>query len=263
MTVDQATTPTGEENRADIPIDPAGVVFDEGQVPEPETNQQPVEGTDEKKQTSQDAINKKFNRLTFEKYEAQRKFEEIEKKNQALEAKLNKPYGDSPPVRPDPLDTDYDQKVVDYEKQKEIYDRQLGAEEYKKQISAEKKQTEVHGLVSNMYEKAGTYGISQFELSQAEKIVSDNLNSPEVAMFLLKHDDSPLIVKHLANSGEDLAKRRGMTPIDAALYIDKVVSQSAQALKPKTSTAPAPLTIPDGKGAGEKQNEYLKDVNFE
>lgn len=259
MTEEQSNTPTGEENQADTPTNQDGVVFD-GEA------QDPTEQTDQKKeaipQEVQDKINKKYNRLHFEREEMRREKEALAKRNQELEAKLNKPP-DKDLAPPDPYAEDYQDQLNRYQEAlKQNYIRQ-GEEQLRAKMTQEQNRATVQEKVKTMYKKADKYGISSYDLKDAENKVSGILQNPDIAMYILEHNESPLIVKHLANSVEDLFKVKDMPTAQAAVYIDNVIKQNAQALKPKASNAPKPLEIPEGRGAGKKENPFLVGVEWE
>ena len=280
------TPPAGQEpsgGRADDKL--SGVQFDDGEELEtpsddiqtagtvPEDQQIPPE-TPAAKEINQEAVDKKINKLTFEKHEEIRKREEVEKTLKEAQERLAKLEGkgqvvEVPPM-PDPTDIDYDQKLVAREEaiaanakleaQRETA-KQAQEEAYQKQIEANAAEVQKH--VETMYSGAKDLGVKEDELKEADARVARFINDPELAKFIISQPDSALLVKHLASSANDLTKISQMNPIQATAYLVTTVIPAAAKLKPGVTKTPPPIDVPSGKGGGESQSPFLTGVILE
>ena len=294
----EKTEPTGAESPAEGNDHLDGVIIEEGaedpitntpedkdsSSPPPqgaaseeeETQPEAGEHTPEKREVNQEAVNKKFNRLTFEKHEALREKEAAERRAEELERKLAEVTQTAeeveiPPL-PDSFDADYEAKM---KARDEAIAKKAQADADKAKAEAEKVaaanaaqeaiQKEMAANVAKMHESAKANGIKPEDLAKAEDIVAPYLPpGPDVARFLLEQDNADLIITHLSGSAEELVKISQMDPLRAAAYITSTVIPQAIKLKSAgASAAPPPLDVPSGRGAGESESPYLDGVSFE
>jgi len=261
------------------------VVYDDGeeegvtdQAPEtPETPETSEVKVEEKKEDdggiNQEKVNKKINKLTFEKFEERRKREALEKEHEKTLAELKKLKGEDdeiviPPL-PDAYDPNYETKLAErdqalQEKAKKAAEIELTKQ--REQDELKRKQDaarEVYITKANtMFEAGEKMGISKEEMQKAEGVVTTFIHQPELAQFILDQEDSALIVNHLANNIDELAEIGQMSPIRASAYIATHVVPAAQKFKPAVSNTPDPLEIPKGKAAG-NEDPYMKGVTLE
>lgn len=245
----------------------------EEQEAAPQEQQETTEET-ETKPINQEAVDKKINKLTFEKHEAKRAAEAAEKRAAEAEAKLKEAQGAADdivvPEMPDTFDSEYQakvkardeaiQKLAQANAQKEILQKQQADE---LQAAAEAKTQAINNAVTKMYADAKDLGVTDEELKEADKTVANYINDPDLATFMLNLDESALVVKYLASSAQELETLQGMSSIEASAYIATTVVPAAAQLKPNVTTTPDPITIPKGKAGGEKKDPFLDGVEFE
>lgn len=232
-------------------------------------------GLDDETKTpiNQEAVNKRINTITREKYEEKRKREAAEARIAALETdmeKLKTPESVVIPPMPDQFDEDFDQKVAAREsaikesaalKAKKDLAFQTQQQEIQRQQAAGQK--EINDLVDGMYSKSEELGIKKSELKEHDDKVALYIQDPQLAKFILGLDDSPLVVKYLAENPVALDKIASMNPLLAASHISTTIVVEAAKLKPGVTKTPDPLNIPGKKGAPPKTSEYLEGVTME
>jgi hypothetical protein len=222
---------------------------------------------------NQEAVNKRINELTKEKYEERRKREALEARLTELERAKEKTAVEKEievPPMPDPYDPQFQALVAERdkaieEKAKADAAKQSRAEEQKR-LEQQKEQdiaTRIQEQAKAMFDKGVEYGIKQEDLQQADKTVAMFVKDPSLAQFILSQDESALLVKHLASDISELEKISQMDVASSAAYIATQVLPKVGKMKPATPGAPDPLKVPRGKGGGEAQSPYLKNVTFE
>ena len=278
--------PTEAENPAEseqpTEYDLQGVEMDSGEEPEETPEElEPQEGVPsepeqtEPKPMNQEAVNKKIDRLTFKRHEERRKREEAESRIAKMEAELNrykKPEQGlvTVPELSDPFDSNFEIRLREREQALQHNARvtvrqQLEAKRQQEQakIETERAQQEVMDLSTKMYSKAEKAGIAKDELQGYEQRVAMFVKSPELARFIMGHEESALIVKYLASNVTQLENISTMNPVNAAAHIVSSVVPNVNTLKPTPTKTPAPVDVPGGRGAAESESKFLEGVKFE
>lgn len=252
--------------------------FDLGEDTQDMINAETSEETDEEEQKpekpiNQEAVQKRIDEITFEKYEEKRKREELEKKLADLEEKINKQEAAKEdiviPDLPDVYDDDYDEKIKARDaaigKAAEIRARKKIEEDQIKQETSRQwalKQKKILENVEKMYASAPEYGITKEELQVADTRICQFIKDPGLAEFIVSQKDAALIVKYLSSSATELEKISSLNPLDASVYIATKVTTDAKKLKPGVTKAPDPIDIPKGK-AKPKTNRFMEGVKLE
>lgn len=261
--------PTDAENQANDVAEDDFVTDDQQSLEE-------TEGEQEKQEefVNQEAVNKRINAITFEKYKEKRKREKLESELAELRAKIEKQEAEKEDIKipdmPDVYDSDFEQRVREREdairRAAEIQaEKKLRKDREQKELTRkmETYQKQVLEKVDAMYTKAKKYGISKDDMEQAERIVAGfTNNNSDLAAFLIGQDEAPLIVKYLSESAVELEKIQGMHPLQASVYITNEVTPKATKLKPGLTQTPDPVELPKGK-ARSKVNPFLKGVQLE
>lgn len=244
--------PTEAENQSDEVEIEAGEQEPEQQ--QPDEKEAPAEDPEKLKK----AFDKKIARMTFQRKEEERRRIEAEEKLKKFESKP-KAKSDIP----DAYDPNYEAKLNEYIKTEaeRIAESKLQVEQ--RQAALRQEQEQIAKSIEKMRAGATRYGITADELDEADKRVAMFIRDPQLARYILSHDKSPLIIKHLANSIDELESISGMNAVDAAAYIASTVAPNAEKLRPKVTKTPKPLDIPKGRGAGEKKDRFLEGVTFE
>ena len=266
---------TDTENQAKDEFD--NIDFGDEDVPsETPTDQSPTEkqAPDDKEEfINQEAVNKRINEITFQKYEEKRKREELEAQLDQLKKKLeaqNKQSEDIEiPALPDVYDDDYAEKLKQREaalqKAAEIKARKAMMQEQEQRILTERikrQQDEISKKAQEMFDNGKKLGISEEELTKADQTVAAFIKDAGLAKFILDQKDSALIVKYLSSSATELEKLSVMDPIHASVRIATKIAPQAMKLKPDITQTPDPLEIPKGKPVPQ-DDPYLKGVSFE
>ena len=112
--------------------------------------------------------------------------------------------------------------------------------------------------------KALELGIKQDELQAAGNAVAGYGLSDDLVMHILADSDGPLITKHLAANPQDGYQLATMSPYTVGQFLDGIKTK-ASALKPKTSSTPAPATNLQGNGVDPEAGKYthIKGAKFE
>lgn len=268
----QDPQPTDGSNQA-----PDEMSMDFGDTPEQEETQTPSDEKEEPaepepKYINQEAVDKKINKVVYEKHEERRKREEIEQKFAKLQAELEKQRAAQQEVQipdmPDLYDDDFEAKL----KIREEALSKAAAVRARKEFLEEQRQKDLHAKaqaenakiskqVDAMYKNAKDFGMTKDELDAADRTVSGFIQNQSLARFILAQKDSAGIVKYLASSPTEMEDIRQMDPMDASVYIATRIAPQAAKLKPGITQTPDPIDIP--KKESSAGNDYLKGVTFE
>ena len=210
-------------------------------------------------QTNQDAVNKAIGKQHAKFREEQRLRQTsdnalAEANRKLAEFEANKPAL-SVPDMPDPYEDGFEEKMrvrdaaVVAKANSDAQSAQVVNQQQAQQAAAERDKVEASKVVVAAYkEKATTLGVDSEVLTAAENQVVNYGIQTDQLQFILGKDDGPLIMQHLAANPMDLDDLSRMSPFQAATFINSTLSQKAAALKPKQSTAPAPLEPLSGNG---------------
>lgn len=200
------------------------------------------------------------------------KFRDSERAHEETQARLNKAEGrigefeasqPAPviPPMPDSFDEDFDAKVT-------IRDAAIRADaEFKRDQSlvaqanenaandrALAQQNQGIQYAQTLEANAVKLGIKQDDLNQASLAVGAYKLDPGLVVELMTHDDGPVMIAHLAANPLELDALRSLPLGQAFSMLHSTVLEGAQALKPKTSSAPPPPDVLSGNGAREEKN---------
>ena len=220
-----------------------------------------------------DGVQKAINKQHAKYREEERKRIEIEKKLEDANNKLEKFEAEKKeviiPDMPESWDEDFETKQAAREdaiKRQATQEAQnnvaLEQQNAQKEAAQKAEQERFGNLVNDYTAKIVPLGLSPEEIRVAgEKVVEYGI-SGDVAEFILKQEDGPLITKYLADNPIVLDDLRNLPPIDAAFKINSEIKAAASLLKPQASTAPDPAETLTGRGAGEQVSPLIKGVTF-
>jgi len=253
-----------KEERTELAID-FGETEQEEKVESQETEAQ------EDSPINQEAVQKRIDKITFQRYEEKQKREEAEKRAQELEERIkslensinNVPIKEVPAL-PDPLDDNFEQALKEREaiiKQNAIEESKLDFQRESKEAQLKKQeeqnQQELVKLVNKVYSDAEKIGMTKDDMLEADRTVSLFVKDPSLSRFILEKGAGT--IKALASNIADLEAIGKMDAISAASYITSKVLPKQNS----TPETPEPLDIPSGKGATEKVSPFLKGVKLE
>jgi hypothetical protein len=216
------------------------------------------------KQKSNDAFNKQYGEkkqlerdLALAK-EQNSKFEQAERERQAAQV------GDIPAM-PDAFDDDFDAKVkvrddalvaqANYNATNQAY---LNQQQQTQQQAALAKQQAGQKVLQEHNSRVKELGIKPEAMMAAENTVMNYGMSNELLTHIAGMTDSPLVINHLAANpveGYELANMAISNPYGVSAYLSGI-AEKASALKPKTSSTPAPATNLEGNGVDPEAGKY-------
>jgi len=234
----------------------------------------PVEGESEQQvdevAVAQEKANAAFNKQYGEKKQLERdlaaqrevnaKFEQAERERQAAAV------GDIPNL-PDRFDFDTDEEFNAANKRRDdaiiaqtnytaSNNAYLQQQQLNQQQAAQAKAKQFNESVNSYTSKAVELGIKQEELKAAGDAVAGYGLSDDLVMHILSDSDGPLITKHLAANPQDgyQLAQMGFSPAAGNFLND--IKAKASALRPKTSSTPAPATNLTGNGVDSEAGKY-------
>ena len=223
---------------------------------------------------AQEKANAAFNKQYGEKKQLERDLaaqrEENAKYQQAERDRQQAAVGNLPDF-PDEFDDNFEEKKAEYlnalqaqanfNATNNAYEQQQQASQ---QQAAQAQQVKAHESMASYSQKATELGIKPEELQAAGNAVMQYNLSNDLTMHILNDPDGPLITKHLAEHAQDgyQLAAMGFSP-DAGRFLDGI-KVKASALKPKTSSAPAPATNLSGNGVAIDPNKgYVGGATYE
>lgn len=227
-----------------------------------EENAQPEQiadaGTAEKEDATKESgpdYQKIIAEKAFEAREAKREKKELAERLAALE-KQNEPKEPSVPSIPDRYDFDtdeeYNQAIA--KRDQALIERsqfkateQLKAQQEQSAIKAEAeaKQKELNEKVGVYSGRAKEFNIDQAEMTQIGNVLEAYELRPDIVEAILDDESGPLIAKYLASNPQQVQALNSSTWQNGATIYGQV-KESASALKPKVTSAPAPADVLKG-----------------
>lgn len=204
-------------------------------------------GSDTDKGKESDAVQRRINKITAEKYELRRQLEEERKKREELESA--KPLKKEPKL--DDPDINYDQdKLVE-----RIVAHRL----------QEQKQTTTKPQVDPVKaEKVAAFSqkLADFKSTAPdyEQVVSQMPIGQNASDAILEMDNGPAVAYYLAKHLDVVDELNSLTPVAAILRVQEL-SKKLQPASPKISTAPEP--VESVKNGGGKVTKNTDDMSIE
>jgi hypothetical protein len=192
------------------------------------------------------------------------KFREEERKRIAAEERLQQLEDERiqamrpvvPPM-PDRYDDDYEEKVkardekireaLEFDRQEQERTAQRG---YAQQQKNAEKMQELQKNAASYAQRAEKLGMTKEQLAKAGAAVQQIGLDDSVAMQILKDDFGPLITKHLAENPGTAVDLAYMSPVEAAIYIERNIRPKVAVRKRKKSKTPPPRD----KGRGQRRS---------
>lgn len=112
-------------------------------------------------------------------------------------------------------------------------------------------------------DNATKLGIKIDDLVKASEVIGDYKLAPELVEELMTNEDGPVMMAHLAANPLELDALRSLPLGRAFNMLNSTVRQSAQTLKPKTSSTPPPPDVLSGNGVPEQGDPRIEGIQFE
>lgn len=223
------------------------------------------EEAEELDEYSQDKVNARFGELTKKRREAERLAEERERENRELKQKLREqsepkvpPMPDADALTPDEYETAVRKRddAIRARAKWEAENQQAAQENQSyEQQKAYQKQQEVVKTANTYNSRAKKLGVKPEELQQAAATISSIGIHDDVVMDILEREEGPLITKYLGDNVNQLIEISSMSPVKAALYIERKVLPKVRKTKRKSKTPTPPSKVNGGtaQGKGDKR----------
>lgn len=228
----------------------------------PEVNTATVEGVDgvdaAPEEINQEAVNKRIAEKHRGMKDAERAQVAAEKQRDDLQRQLDEANKKPAPVIPDAPDQ-FDDNFATLQANRELAIQQKAQFDHEQQLltdsanraaqaAVDKKNQEAETTRLGFVDRTKELGIDINTIDVAGKTLTSFGIGDELGSYLMKDADGPLIVNYLANNLQHLESVAGMSPMDAAVFIQTTVRPEAQKLKPKQTEAPDPAVILTGNG---------------
>lgn len=214
------------------------------------------ENDEDGKPINQEAVQKKIDKVVFQKHEALRAKEAADLENAQLKARLAELEKKAPieiPPMPEAFDPEFDTKVAERDKAIQAKAKAEAAEEAIKRAEEEQQQqfeqnrlNSIQTNVKRMRDQGKKMGMSDDDMNQADSRVAMFIKNPDVANFILNQENSMAIITKLAASVTELEKVGSMDAPSAAVYIATKVAPEAVKMR-QTADLPEPFDILSGK----------------
>ncbi len=239
------------------------------------TEAQPEQNSEAAKPVNQEAVNKRFNEITAQKYEFKSRAEAAEQKIQELEARLSaqpvETLAQTPAqtvAMPDPnLQFDnpeqwqaemaeYNRKIATEAAQKTFDERQrIAAQDAEKARQREQLQQDQLKKQQAVAQSALNAGIDMDEVDKAAGVLSGRGINYGLVDMISQHEQSAALFTHLAQNPADYDQVNGLTnPYEMVRKLDEM---SKNALQRKVTLAPDPVQTLTGMPARE-QTDFEK-----
>ncbi len=222
---------------------------------------------------NQEAVNKAIGKQHAKYREEERKRiqvqHDLDEANRKLGEYQSKEQVVNVPAMPDQYDDNFDALMVTRDaaiaKKAQSDGQAVYVQQQKQAAEQTAQQTERDRLgvmLSDYNGNATKLGLDMASVEQAGNVVGASV-SQDVAQFLLGDTEGPLITTYLAANPLELDEVRHMSPMQAAVALSGKIREKAQALKPRSSSAPDPSEQLRGNGAQKKEHPALNGVIFE
>lgn len=208
-----------------------------------------------------DKVQVRINKLTAQRYEAERKADAAEKRLQEMEASKPAPVveTEAAPVLPDDM---YDDEAMrKYHVDTAAYNRKVaedaGKSAYQKQQEAANQtaqQAAQQESISTYVSNAQRDGVDLDKLKSAEKVLLDSGIKPELGQYLMTDPNGAKIAEYLHDNPVEMHEILSMNPMSAAVKIASEIKAKALSTTPKVSNAPDPIEAINGGGYVEKDD---------
>ncbi len=249
---------------------------DSTDVEESGTETEETDASDKDQGTiNQESVNKKINKLHFEKKSAEEDKAKAEARALELEKKLaeaTKEELPEVPGLPDYMDPQYAEKmqqrdeiIVQHSREQAKLDAANAANAAKQQEQANAAVTKITEAKTSFSAVAAQVGLDDKLVTAAEETLVKYIpGKQELAMHLLTSETGPLDVLYLSQNPVEMEKISKMSDINAAMYIANNITPKSGKLAAQTKTnAPKPMTVPAGGSKSASDDPILAGATFE
>ena len=224
-----------------------------------------VDEAADKKAATQQLINDRIGKVTFQAKQAERERDElreqIAKRDEEDRAAEAARAGDIPSI-PNELDDDFAEKMAERDaairRQTQFEASQANYQQQQKDqqaLAQQQVQAEQQKTLIAYNARAAELSIDAQELQAAENAIVSFGVTGDLASHIMSDPDGPLIVKELAANPSDAMTLINLSPFQQGAYLDQIKAK-AEALKPKPTNTPAPSDVLTGSGAQVDAGKY-------
>lgn len=200
-------------------------------------------------------VQKRIDKLTAKKYEAERKAADLEAKLAKFEAEKPIPQGETleaPSLPEDMYDEEsmrkYHKDMISYTQKAAQSASKSTFEERQKTDQEAKAQAAQQEVISKYAQNAIKDGVDLEKLKVAEQTLNNSGVSPELGQYLMNDVNGGKIVEYLHDNPAVMHEVLSLDPVSAGIKIANEVKANALSTTPKVTNTPEP--IPDIKGGG-------------
>ena len=216
---------------------------------------------------NQDAINKKFAKLTFERRQKERENQELLDRLAQYE---KPPEPTVMPQAPDPFSDNYEQEQQKYQQDLITYGQQKAKQESYQFEQQQKAQQNQIKQAQELQEKAKSYsqrakdlGVKPEVLQQSGQLIEAYGLSNDLVNTILEDEHGPLITTHLARNPDQLETITRMNPVQAGIYLTNIKAKFS-GIKQKQTKAPKPPTkVKPTQSVNTGGFKYIDGATFE
>lgn len=224
-------------------------------------------------QINQDAVNKKINKVVYEKKKAQEDAAAERQRREEVEAELRKlqevGLPDIPEI-PDYMDPDFatkmkarDDIIVKHAQEASRRESLAQIEQEKANEAIKQDQVLVEDAIKSFDNNADEFKLDKKTLSESQNVVAAYIpGKRDLARYLLSDKDGPLNVMYLSQNVNELEKISSMSEAEAAAYIATKIAPESRKLKPKTTNTPEPAYDPTGNRRVVDDDPMLAGATF-
>jgi len=213
-----------------------------------------------------DGVQARFNKITAEKYQAQREKDDLQRQLDEVQAKLSTAQPDPQVVTPDspklPNDIFDEEAMRKYYADSAVYNQNVATNAAKSTYESQQKSAAEQADKAKQAEFVGTYannavrdGVDIDKLRVAEQAINQAGINPQLAEYIMKDANGGKIVETLYDNPALMHELLAMDPISAGMKIATDIKPMALSKTPKVSSAPTPPTEIKGGGVHE-QDEF-------
>lgn len=189
-----------------------------------------------------DAVQQRFNKLTYDKHQAERKFDELSGRFAELEQKLSNPVNKPPETLKTIDDFDHDnEKYTEYlidQRATQIVDQRMNDRETTLTQTQHKQEQEVKTTKFN--QSFDAYAKDNPEVLELANQMPGVITSQTMFDFLMDSDKGPQLQHALMKNYQELTRIQALSPMMQAKELGILEYKMSQAPVKKLSNAPDP-----------------------
>lgn len=227
--------------------------------------------SEDKHEQKPDGVQKRFNKLTYEKHEGLRQIEQLQAENKAL--KQAKPVIEPPKIEalvaPELPEDMYDEvamkkyqgEVLQYNTQAATNAAKSTFEQQQEQSLKTAQAVEKKKQLNTYFDNAINDGVNMEKLPMIEQTLNNAGINPQLGRYLMSDVNGAKVAEYLVDNPAEMYEILQMDPIAAGIKISTEIKAKALTKTPNVSGAPDPIKEVVGGGFVEKDEFDKKYPN--